>query len=101
MGYISKQIYFGGRIIINENIHTIIYNIMFLQHMVICLRRGEKSNKCIMTRITIPYFFVIALHVTRVTHIQCPISQYRFTRYGYSLCHLIKYKKKEIYNGQS
>ena len=41
------------------------------------------------------------LHVTRVTHIQCPISQYRFTRYGYSLCHLIKYKKKEIYNGQS
>ena len=34
MGYISKQIYFGGRIIINENIHTVIYNIMFLQHIV-------------------------------------------------------------------
>ena len=29
MGYISKQIYFGGRIIISENIHTVIYNIMF------------------------------------------------------------------------
>ena len=38
MGYISKQIYFGGRITINENIHTAIYNIMFLQHIVICLR---------------------------------------------------------------
>ena len=54
MGYISKQIYFGGRITINENIHTVIYNIMFLQHIVICLRRGEKPNKCIVTRVTIP-----------------------------------------------
>ena len=47
MGYISKQIYFGGRIIINENIHTVIYNIMFLQHIVICLRRGEKSKNAL------------------------------------------------------
>ena len=56
MGYISKQIYFGGRIIFNENIHTVIYkyNIIFLQHIVICLRRGEKPNKCIVTRVTIP-----------------------------------------------
>ena len=53
-GYISKQINFGGRIIINENIHTVIYNIMFLQHIVICLRRGEKPNKCIVTRVTKP-----------------------------------------------
>ena len=62
----------------------------------LCLRKGEKSNKCIVTRVTIPYFLWLALHVTRVTHIQCPISQYRFTRYGYSLCHLIKCKKKEV-----
>ena len=34
MGYISKQINFCGSIIINENIHTVIYNIMFLQHIV-------------------------------------------------------------------
>ena len=54
MEYISKQINFGGRIIINENIHTVIYNSMFLQHIVICLRRGEKPNKCIVTRVTIP-----------------------------------------------
>ena len=53
-GYISKQINCGGRIIINENIHTVIYNIMFLQHIVICLRRGEKPNKCIVTRVTKP-----------------------------------------------
>ena len=42
MGYISKQINFGGRIIINENIHTVIYNSMFLQHIVIILE-GEKN----------------------------------------------------------
>ena len=36
------------------NIHTVIYNSMFLQHIVICLRRGEKPNKCIVTRVTIP-----------------------------------------------
>jgi hypothetical protein len=76
--------------------------ILFLQHIVICLRKGEKSNKCIVTHVTIPYFSWLELHVTRVTHIQCQISQYRFTRYGYSLYHLISYKKKEeIYNGQS
>ena len=56
VGYISKQINFCGRIIINENIHTVIYNIMFLPHLIICLRKGEKSNKCIVTHDTIPYF---------------------------------------------
>ena len=68
MGYISKQIYFGHRIIINENIHTVIYNIMFLQHIVICLRRGEKSNKCIVTHITIPYISWLALHIFSVQY---------------------------------
>ena len=61
MGYISKQIYFGGRIIINKNINTAIY-IMFLQQINICLRRREKSNKCIVTRVTILFF---------VTHVTC------------------------------
>ena len=55
MGYISKQIYFHGRIIINENINTAVY-IMLLQQIDICLRRSEKSNKSIVTRVTIPYF---------------------------------------------
>ena len=32
MGYISKQIYFHGRIIINENINTAVY-IMLLQQI--------------------------------------------------------------------
>ena len=32
MGYISKQIYFRGRIIINENINTAVY-IMLLQQI--------------------------------------------------------------------
>jgi len=41
MGYLSKQIYFRGRIIITENIHTDIYNIMFLQHTVVL--EGEKN----------------------------------------------------------
>ena len=47
MGYISKQIYFCGSIIINENIHTVIYNIMFLQHIVICLGRGENLTNAL------------------------------------------------------
>ena len=42
MGYISKQIYFRGRIIINENINTAIY-IMFLQQIDICLRISENN----------------------------------------------------------
>ena len=41
MGYISKQIYFCGRIIINENINTAVY-IMFWQQIDMCLRRSEK-----------------------------------------------------------
>ena len=71
MGYISKQIYFGGRIFINENIHTIIYNIMLLQHIVICLRRGEKSNKCIVTRYNTLFFVT---HVTRDSHYTYSVS---------------------------
>ena len=92
MGYISKHILFGGRIIINENIHTVIY-IIFLQHIVICLRRENKkmhNNLFFMTRVTHTWYSV------------SNITVYRFTRYGYSLYHLIKHKKKEeIYNGQS
>ena len=42
MGYISKQIYFCGRIIINENINTAVY-IMLLQLIDICLRRSEEN----------------------------------------------------------
>ena len=41
MGYISKQIYFWGIIIINENINTAVY-IMLLQQIGICLR-SEKN----------------------------------------------------------
>ena len=41
MGYISKQINFGGRIIINENIHTVIYNIVFATHCYVL--EGEKN----------------------------------------------------------
>ena len=42
MGYISKQIYFWGIIIINEYINTAVY-IMLLQQIGICLRRSEKN----------------------------------------------------------
>ena len=42
MGYISKQIYFRGRIIINEDINTAVY-IMLLQQIYICLGRSEKN----------------------------------------------------------
>ena len=42
MGYISKQIYFWGIIIINENINTAVY-IMLLQQIDIFFRRSEKN----------------------------------------------------------
>ena len=42
MGYIGKQINFRGRIIINENINTAVY-IMLFQQIDICLRRSEKN----------------------------------------------------------
>ena len=42
MGYISKQIYFRGKIIINENINTAVC-IILLQQINICLRISEKN----------------------------------------------------------
>ena len=55
MGYISKQIYFGDIIIINENIHTVICNIMILQHIVIknYVLEVEKTLTNGLTRVTI------------------------------------------------
>ena len=56
MGYISKQINFGGRTIINENINTTMYNYGFAIKWIYVLEERRKSNKCIVTRVTIPYF---------------------------------------------
>ena len=73
MGYISIQIYFGGRIISNQNINTAIY-IMFLQ---------QNDNYIVAEDNNITNFmhcdsrYNTLFFMTRVTRIQCPMSQYR------------------------
>ena len=47
MGYISKQINFGGRTIINENINTTMYNYSFATNGYMSWKKGENQTNAL------------------------------------------------------
>ena len=85
---------------INENIHTVIYNIVFATHCYVLEREKNLTNALWFA---LQYLILCDSRYTWLALDIFSVQYHSIDSLDMDIfCHLIKYKKKEeIYNGQS